>query len=90
VGVCCSNWKKFVQERGNVVTLAVAFVVGGAFQAVVTSFVNDILMPPLGSLLGDNNFQNLFVLIKQGGTANEVSDLRSSISLFCAPSYFSF
>ncbi len=47
--------------RGNVLDLAVAVVIGAAFGAVVTSFVNDILMPPIGLALGRVNFADLFV-----------------------------
>jgi large conductance mechanosensitive channel len=47
--------------RGNVVDLAVAVVVGAAFGAVVTSFVSDILMPPIGLALGRVNFSDLFL-----------------------------
>jgi large conductance mechanosensitive channel len=55
-----SDFKAFLM-RGNVVDLAVAVIIGGAFGAIVTSFVNDILMPPLGLLLGRVNFTDLFV-----------------------------
>jgi large conductance mechanosensitive channel len=54
-----SDFKAFLQ-RGNVLDLAVAVVIGAAFGAIVTSFVNDILMPPLGLLLGRVNFADLF------------------------------
>ena len=54
------EFKKFVM-RGNVLDLAVAVVIGGAFGAIVTSFVNDVLMPPIGLLLGRVDFSNLFV-----------------------------
>ena len=56
-------WKEFKQflQRGNVIDLAVAVVVGAAFGAIVNSFVNDILMPPIGLLLGGVDFANLFV-----------------------------
>jgi large conductance mechanosensitive channel len=54
------DFKIFVM-RGNVVDLAVAVVLGAAFGAVVTSFVNDLLMPPIGLLLGRVNFTDLFV-----------------------------
>jgi large conductance mechanosensitive channel len=54
------EFKAFVM-RGNVVDLAIAVVLGVAFGAVVTSFVNDVLMPPLGRLLGRVNFTDLFV-----------------------------
>jgi large conductance mechanosensitive channel len=47
--------------RGNVVDLAVAVVIGAAFGRIVTSFVEDILMPPIGLLLGNVDFSNLFI-----------------------------
>ena len=47
--------------RGNVLDLAVAVIIGGAFGKIVTSFVNDILMPPIGLLLGGVDFTNLFI-----------------------------
>jgi len=47
--------------RGNVVDLAVGLVIGAAFGKIVTSLVNDILMPPLGLLLGSVDFSNLFI-----------------------------
>jgi large conductance mechanosensitive channel len=47
--------------RGNVLDMAVGVVIGAAFGKIVTSFVNDILMPPLGLLLGKVDFSNLFV-----------------------------
>ena len=54
------DFKDFIM-RGNVLDLAVAVIIGGAFGKVVTSFVNDVLMPPLGLLLGKVDFSNLFV-----------------------------
>ncbi len=54
------EFKTFLM-RGNVVDLAVAVVVGAAFGAIVTSFVNDLLMPPIGLLLGRINFADMFV-----------------------------
>jgi large conductance mechanosensitive channel len=54
------EFRAFVM-RGNVVDLAVAVVLGAAFGAIVTSFVNDLLMPPLGLVLGRVNFTDLFV-----------------------------
>ncbi|HEU5321067.1 MAG TPA: large conductance mechanosensitive channel protein MscL [Methylomirabilota bacterium] len=59
------DFKAFVM-RGNVLDLAVAVVIGAAFGAVVTSFVNDILMPPLGLLLGRVNFADLFITLGRG------------------------
>jgi large conductance mechanosensitive channel len=54
------DFKAFL-TRGNVVDLAVALVLGGAFGAIVTSFVNDIVMPPIGLALKRVDFTNLFV-----------------------------
>ncbi len=56
-------WKEFREfaMRGNVIDLAVGIVIGAAFGRIVSSFVNDILMPPLGLLLGQVDFSNLFV-----------------------------
>ncbi len=54
------EFKKFVM-RGNVFDLAVGIIIGGAFGKIVTSFVNDILMPPIGALLGKVDFANLFI-----------------------------
>jgi large conductance mechanosensitive channel len=56
-------WKEFrgFAARGNVVDLAVAVVVGGAFGRITTSLVSDIIMPPIGLLLGRVNFDNLYL-----------------------------
>ena len=54
------EFKEFIM-RGNVVDLAVAVVIGAAFGRIVTSFVEDILMPPIGLLLGNVDFSNLFI-----------------------------
>ena len=54
------EFKEFIQ-RGNVVDLAVAVVIGGAFGKIVTSFVEDVLMPPIGLALGGVDFSNLFI-----------------------------
>jgi large conductance mechanosensitive channel len=47
--------------RGNVIDLAIALVIGAAFGKIITSFVSDILMPPIGLLLGDVDFSNLYI-----------------------------
>lgn len=52
--------------KGNVVDLAVGLVIGAAFGRIVQSFVDDILMPPLGLLLGRADFSELFVVLKEG------------------------
>lgn len=55
-----NDFKKFV-ARGNVLDLAVAVIIGAAFGAIVTSLVNDIVMPPIGLILGHVDFKDLFV-----------------------------
>lgn len=59
------DFKAFIM-RGNVLDLAVAVVVGGAFGAIVKSLVDDIIMPPIGLLLGKADFTNFYVLLKDG------------------------
>jgi large conductance mechanosensitive channel len=54
------EFRQFIR-RGNVVDLAVAVVIGAAFGKIVTSFVDDILMPPIGLALGSVDFSNLFI-----------------------------
>lgn len=60
-----TEFKKFAM-RGNVVDLAVGFILGGAFSTIVKSLVDDILMPPLGLVLGDVDFTNLFIPLDGG------------------------
>lgn len=59
------EFKEFAM-RGNVVDMAVGIVVGAAFGTIVKSFVSDILMPPIGLLLGNVDFSNLFIVLKGG------------------------
>jgi large conductance mechanosensitive channel len=54
------EFKEFVM-RGNVVDLAVAVIIGAAFGRIITSFVEDVLMPPIGLALGKVDFSNLFI-----------------------------
>jgi large conductance mechanosensitive channel len=56
------EFKEFI-SRGNVVDLAVGVIIGGAFQSIVSSLVNDILMPIIGSILGGIDFSNLAIMI---------------------------
>jgi large conductance mechanosensitive channel len=56
--------------RGNVIDLAVGVIIGVAFGSVVTSLVNDILMPPLGYILGDVDFTDLFIVLGGGDYAS--------------------
>lgn len=52
--------------RGNVVDMAVGIIIGAAFGTIVQSLVNDVIMPPVGLALGNVDFSNLFVILKQG------------------------
>ena len=54
------EFKEFV-DKGNIVDLAVGVIIGASFGKVVTSLVNDVLMPPIGKLMGDVNFSDLFI-----------------------------
>ena len=62
------DFKEFIL-RGNVVDLAVAVIIGAAFGAIVTSLVNDLIMPPIGLLLGNVDFTDLFMVLKEGAKA---------------------
>lgn len=59
-----SEFKDFAM-KGNVVDMAVGVVIGGAFGKIVTSFTNDVLMPPIGLLLGGVDFSDLKIPIKE-------------------------
>lgn len=61
------EFREFV-VRGNVVDMAVGIIIGAAFGAIVNSLVNDVIMPPIGLILGNVDFSNLFVVLKAGKT----------------------
>ena len=65
-----SEFKEFIM-RGNVVDLAVGMVVGTAFSGIVKSLVDDVIMPPIGLLIGGVDFSNLFITLKDGTPAPE-------------------
>ena len=56
------EFKEFAM-RGNLIDLAIGIIIGGAFGKIISSFVNDIIMPPIGMLLGQVNFSDLFVAL---------------------------
>jgi large conductance mechanosensitive channel len=62
------EFKEFIL-RGNVLDLAIAFIMGGAFGTIVKSLVDDVIMPPVGLALGNVDFSNLFVMLKEGAKA---------------------
>ena len=55
--------------RGNVVDMAVGLIIGAAFGAIVTSLVNDVIMPPIGMALGGVDFTNMFAVLRDGAKA---------------------
>jgi len=59
------EFKEFA-VKGNVMDMAVGIIIGAAFGAIVTSFVNDVIMPPIGLLMGNVDFANLFMVLKDG------------------------
>ncbi|HSQ03949.1 MAG TPA: large conductance mechanosensitive channel protein MscL [Burkholderiales bacterium] len=61
------EFKEFA-VRGNVVDMAVGIIIGAAFGKIVDSLVKDVIMPPIGLLLGNVDFSNLFFLLKHGAT----------------------
>ena len=61
------EFKEFA-VKGNVIDMAVGIIIGAAFGTIVQSLVNDVLMPPIGLLLGNVDFSNLFVVLKEGAT----------------------
>jgi large conductance mechanosensitive channel len=68
------EFKEFAM-RGNVIDMAVGIIIGAAFGAIVTSLVSDIIMPPIGLLLGDVDFSNLFIVLREGIKVGPYSSL---------------
>ncbi|HOD34499.1 MAG TPA: large-conductance mechanosensitive channel protein MscL [Syntrophales bacterium] len=68
------EFKEFAM-RGNVVDMAVGIIIGGAFGTIVKSLVDDVLMPPIGLLLGNVDFSNIFAVIKAGKIAGPYATL---------------
>ncbi len=71
------EFKDFI-VKGNAFDLAVGVIIGGVFGAVVNSLVADILMPPVGSILGGADFSNLFMTLKEGATAGPYASLAAA------------
>ena len=71
------EFKKFAM-KGNMVDMAVGIVIGAAFGAIVKSLVSDILMPPIGILMGNVNFSDLFVVLKEGTTPGPFATLAAA------------
>ncbi|TNF40218.1 MAG: large-conductance mechanosensitive channel protein MscL [Cytophagales bacterium] len=73
------EFKEFA-VKGNVIDLAVGVIIGGAFGKIVSSFVNDIIMPPIGILLGGVDFKELSVVLKEA-TTNEAGEAVAAVTL---------
>ena len=71
------EFKEFA-VKGNVVDMAVGIIIGGAFGTIVQSLVKDVLMPPIGLLLGGVDFSGLFLVLKGEGTFNTVAEAASA------------
>ena len=72
-----SEFKKFAL-RGNVMDMAVGIIIGAAFGKIVTSLVNDIIMPPIGLLMGNVDFSNLFVNLDMSQSFASVAEAEAA------------
>src|SRR3972149_5286706 len=68
------DFKEFIM-RGNVIDMAVGIVIGAAFGVIIKSLVEDVIMPPIGLLLGNVDFTNLFLTLKEGPVAGHYASL---------------
>ena len=71
------EFKEFAM-RGNVLDMAVGIIIGAAFGTIVTSLVNDVIMPPIGLLLGNVDFSNIFAVLKEGKVAGPYASVASA------------
>ena len=71
------EFKEFI-VKGNAFDLAVGVIIGGAFGAVAGSFVSDVMMPPIGLLMGGTDFSNLFLTLKEGATPGPYPSLAAA------------
>jgi len=74
------KFKEFAM-RGNVVDMAVGIIIGGAFGKIVSSLVSDVIMPPIGVLIGGVDFKNLKLIIKEGSTNTAGKVLAEPVSV---------
>jgi large conductance mechanosensitive channel len=71
------EFKEFAM-RGNVLDMAVGIVIGASFGAIITSFVADVIMPPIGLLLGNIDFSSLFIILKEGKVSGPYESLAAA------------
>jgi large conductance mechanosensitive channel len=67
-GTMFKEFKEFIM-RGNVIDMAVGIIIGAAFGTIIKSLVDDVIMPPIGLVLGKVDFSNLFLVIREGKAA---------------------
>jgi large conductance mechanosensitive channel len=70
-------FKDFVM-RGNVIDMAVGVIIGSAFGTIIKSLVDDVIMPPIGLLLGGVDFSNIFVILKSGSSPKPYASLTAA------------
>ena len=78
------DFKKFAM-RGNVVDMAVGIIIGGAFGKIVSSLVADVIMPPIGLLIGGVNFTDLKITLEKAVLSPGSRPSRSTTATFCKP-----
>jgi large conductance mechanosensitive channel len=71
------EFKEFAM-KGNVLDMAVGIIIGAAFGPIVTSLVNDVIMPPIGLLLGNVDFSNIFAVLREGKAAGPYASLAAA------------
>jgi len=71
------EFKEFAM-RGNVIDMAVGIIIGAAFGTIVNSLVQDVIMPPIGLLLGNVDFSNIFAVIKEGKVAGPYASIAAA------------
>lgn len=71
------EYRDFI-SKGNVLDLAVAFILGAAFTIIIKSFVTDIIMPPIGLIFGDASLADRFVVLEDGSTAGPYETLAAA------------
>lgn len=71
------EFREFIM-RGNVLDLAVGVIIGAAFGGIVTSLVNDVIMPPIGLALGQVDFKDLYLLLNEGSPAGPYASLAAA------------
>jgi large conductance mechanosensitive channel len=71
------EFKEFIM-RGNVIDMAVGIIIGAAFGTIIKSLVDDVIMPPIGLLLGKVDFSNLFLVIREGKVAGVYETLAAA------------